>query len=84
MTDETQQMSDAAFDDYLQANVMAYVSHPKLMSAEAYRALLILLEYVSADEEADLKARESNGQDVSEHIHHEIKALADWARLQKQ
>lgn len=69
-------MTEEEFNLYLQNTVAEYVRNPMLMLPDVFCSLLVLLDYVEADEKKHLKEMENNGEDIHEHIYFDIEALA--------
>ena len=46
-------------------------------------SLLVVLNYLEADEKQHLKEMQNRGEDATGHIYFDIEAIAKWARKHK-
>lgn len=73
------EMSEDKFHEYLQSACIAYRHNQGPMTTDLMRSLLIVLRYVAADEEANLKTMQAKG--TKGHIAYEVRRLAHWATI---
>jgi hypothetical protein len=50
---------------------------------DVFCSLLVVLNYLEADEKKHLKEMQDKGEDTHQHIYFDIEAIAKWARKHK-
>jgi hypothetical protein len=72
------QMSDDAFEEYLESAVILNLRSQAPLPPNILRALLTLLREVGGDEEKHLKEMQDKGLDTANHLAFSIRALAHF------